>query len=257
MTKKKIILLFFVVFSFFAVSLILNSNLFVIKQIVVNMKQLGCTDNDQIKNTSGFLGQNFFFLNNDKAINKIKEKFICVKDINVSRLFPSSVKMEVIFRDPAAILISLKNKEATSSLLLNNIATPSADQIKDLYVSDSEGITFSKDINGLNIPKVYLYDLNISMGKMENDLVQNSLKILDKIKTLGIKTKDSLIKDVFLIINPFIGEPKIIFSLNGKNDIQIASLQLILIEAKINEETLGFIDLRFDKPVVQFAPKKN
>lgn len=226
----------------------LNLKLFTIKQIEVQKNNLGCVNEDQLKVSSGLLGKNFFSLDKEKLVESLKEQFICVKNIKISRLFPSGVKIEVSPREPAVILLALKN-EATNSALLDNIATPSADQIKDSFIADNEGVTFSKEISGLDIPKIYFSEL-------EKYLVQNSIKILDKIKTLGVKVRQSLIKDVFLVINPFDNEPKIIFRLDKKIDIQIASLQLILTEAKINKEIIEFIDLRFDKPVVRFAPKK-
>jgi len=56
----------------------------------------------------------------------------------------------------------------------------------------------------------------------------------------------------FLVLSP----RKIAFSL--KRDIlkQLVSLQLILQKAKIDESMIETVDLRFDKPVVKFLPKK-
>ncbi len=94
------------------------------------------------------------------------------------------------------------------------------------------------------------------IDKSEGSFLNNALKILDKIKTFGVTTKKSWVSGEFFIINPDIMDPKIIFRLDSQIDIQLASLQLILTEAKIDLKELTFIDLRFDKPIVRFAPKK-
>ena len=62
--------------------------------------------------------------------------------------------------------------------------------------------------------------------------------------------------DNYLIVFPQVDNPKVFFRLDNEIDLQLASLQLILEKAKIDERILEFIDLRFDKPIVRFAPKK-
>lgn len=244
-------------FLIFLVVFVLKDKLFIVGQIEVTANQVGCTSSDQIKNSSSLLGQSFFALDERKITKSLLEKFICIKSINLSKTLPDKIDLKVTGRDPAAILISLKSKSASASSLIENTATPSAQDVADAFVVDGEGVIFAKDTEKLNIPKVYLYDLSLSLGKkLKGDFISNVLKILDKVKTFGETIKESWVSDDIFLINSDTHSLKIVFRLDDKTEIQLASLQLILTEAKINLKQLEFIDLRFDKPIVKFAPKK-
>lgn len=222
--------------------ILLKSDLFTIRQAEIETSNLGCADKDQIKNIAPIQGQNFFALDEKKLAKDLSEKFICIKDVNLLKTLPNKVKIEVRGRDPAVILASLDQP----------FSTPSADEKLAGYLADNDGVVFAKNTGDLTSPTVYHANLDISLGK-KLEVLGQILKILDKIKILGIETPDNLINDDDFWVNPYT-TPKIIFRLNDKIDIQLASLQLILDKAKIDSEKLEFIDLRFDKPVVQFAP---
>lgn len=233
-------------------ALVIRSNILTIKSVDIQTQNVSCTDSSQIKNLSKLLGQNFFLVSSDPIQENLKKKFICIKNINLSKSFPNKVKLEVFGREPVALLLNLK--EATVSALVENIATPSAEQAADRYLIDTEGMVFSKDLDSQTLPEIYLLKPNLSLGPAD-DSILIVLKILEKVKTFGLNVGDSLILNNFLVIFPEISQPKIIFRLDNL-DSQIASLQLILKIAKIDASQLEFIDLRFDKPIVRIAPKK-
>ena len=83
-------------------------------------------------------------------------------------------------------------------------------------------------------------------------MINNIIKIFDKTKSLGIEIKQAWLRENILVTETI---PKMIFKLDNV-DSQLASLQLILSEAKIESKELEIIDLRFDKPVIKFAPEK-
>lgn len=232
---------------FFGLFLIIILSLFVfrtdflkIKSINVTLDKVSCVDPDQIKNASALLGQNILFLNLGKVKENIKHKFICVKDLASIRHFPNSVDLSVRGRIPVAIL---KIREATASGALEDIATPSA-KLTDAFLVDSEGIIFAKDLGQGDIPAIFVPE------KPEN-IATSNLKILEKIQEFGLDPREAVISANFLVI---FSQPKIMFRTDSKVDIQLASLQLILEKAKIDEVRLEFVDLRFDKPIVRFAP---
>lgn len=234
---------------FFGLILMVTLSLFVIrsdflkiKSINVNLDKVFCVDSGQIKNASALLGQNILFLNSGKAKENIKNKFICVRDIITSRSFPNKVNLSVRGRIPVAIL---KISEATVSGTLEDVATPSA-ETPNAFLVDSEGAIFSEDLGQSNIPTIFAPE------KPEN-IAKSNLKILEEIKKLGLDPKQAVIFRNYLVI---FSMPKIIFRTDSKVDIQLASLQLILQKAKIDDVRLEFVDLRFDKPTARFAPKK-
>src|SRR3989338_1095891 len=159
---------------------------------------------------------------------------------------------EIIARKPVAMLIGLQNI-ATTSAFLEEVSTPSAQDASNYFLIDHEGVIFSKALEKLDIPNIFFADKDILVGEKAEGDFENALKVLSKVKEFGVDTQTSQILNSFLIIFSL---PKIIFRLDADINTQIASLQLILKTAKIDQVKLEFIDLRFDKPIVKFAPQK-
>ncbi len=273
-SKTKFILLSLALVIILVTAILVRFNVFAISSIEISLENVGCADLEQIKNSSKLIRQNFLLLNSLKIENNLKNNFLCIRQVQVSRIFPNKVRLSVLGRQPALILTILADEasgsantlekfsevqasasgEASSSAGMELFMDPNNPSNKD-FVVDTEGVVYSNNIEQIYAPRVYAKGENLALGeKIEKNLINDTLKILEKIKSLSldimeveIYSKDSL------LINSM---PKIIFLLNDKVDKQIASLQLIYNKAKIDGKTLEFIDLRFDKPVVKFAPKK-
>ncbi len=266
----------FKVLFFLFILLILGLGFFIyrigllnIKSVNVNLHQVDCASKQQIMDQAGLIGQNFFLLNKSAVANNLKTKFLCVGMVEISRNFPSTVILNISGRTAAAILTKVGEKGATASANLVDQfsqaeATDSAEasgsaQVNDLsgpsFLVDVDGVIYSNKIEQIVAPRVYISDISLSLGQtLSGSLIISTLKILSAVKNLGIDPKESQIysKSILLISST----PKMIFLLDDKINEQIASLQLIYGQAKIDHKTLEFIDLRFDKPVVKFAPKK-
>lgn len=237
---------------------LIRSNIFTIKTVDVRLEKIACGDSNQIKDSSKALGQNFFLINSAKIESDLKKNYLCIKAVKISRYFPNKIKLQVFGREPYVILVVLKTEEATSSATLNQFIEASGSAIISFeqgeienFVIDGEGIIYSQNIDQINIPKIYFPD-DI---KVESDLLKDVLKILERVKTFDLDTKEvKIYQRSILLVNAM---PRVIFKLDANIDTQLASLQLILAQAKIDEANLEFIDLRFDKPIVRLAPKKN
>lgn len=248
----KILIAGFLIFLLFFF-LFFKSGLFNVSYVEIITHNPVCVSQNQI-DSSQILGRNFFLIDTKKFEKSIKEKFICVKEITISPVLPNKIKVKIFGREGRAKLIAQRS-EASSSSELENIATPSADWSSDGYLMDAEGIIFSKDNSGLNLPNIFISGQSLFEGKkLIDNNAQNSLKILEKLNLFGLDVKFTLILDNNFIV---FSRPKIIFKLDDKVDTQIASLQLIMQKAKIDASQLEFIDLRFDKPAIKIAPKKN
>lgn len=234
--------------SFF---LIFFSNFLKVNAVWVKMDNISCADEGNLKETSQILGKNILLIATSKIEKQLKEKYLCIKSVKFNKRLPREVEMEVSARVPVAQVLVIKETEASPSAILDTFSTsssPSAIPVDKSFLVDSEGVIFSKDAQNLNYPKVYVEE--------EITSVKEVLKIIEKLKIFGMEIKESrVVGQKTLLINPQTSEPKIIFALDNL-DIQLASLQLILKKAKIDEVTIEFIDLRFDKPIVRFAPKK-
>ncbi|MDO8658337.1 MAG: hypothetical protein Q7K55_06350, partial [Candidatus Levybacteria bacterium] len=124
--RNKILLLAGIILVITALFVLTKSNLFVIKKIDITANNAFCTDNNQLRNALGVLGQNSLFANFNNVEKNIKTKFVCIKKIDLSLFFPDGARVRVIGRQSVASLASLKTSEATTSSFLETIATPSA-----------------------------------------------------------------------------------------------------------------------------------
>ncbi|OGE64503.1 hypothetical protein A3J13_02670 [Candidatus Daviesbacteria bacterium RIFCSPLOWO2_02_FULL_36_8] len=267
-----ILIIFFILLSFFG--LIVKSNIFTIKSINIELRKTDCATGEQIQNSSNLLGQTIFFINPSKTESILRKKFICIKNIDIKRKFTDKINLSVFGREPSAILVLLKNSEATPTGELEDFSnksktessssaesSPSANfnfsinPTSDNFVVDDEGMIYSSNIENLNVPMIYINGININVGqKISGGVIENLLKIFEKMKIFGIVVKNAkMYSEELFLIN---AEPRIIFKMDKNIDIQIASLQLILNKAKIDNESIEFIDLRFDKPIIRIAPKK-
>ncbi|MBI2018985.1 hypothetical protein HYS96_04780 [Candidatus Daviesbacteria bacterium] len=250
---KKIFIFALFILILLAIYFFFNSSLFKIKNISLKTESLDCLgNNEEIKKDSEIVSQNTIFFNSKNVEKKLKNKFYCIKTIIFAKKFPNGMELTIIGRKAEAKLIPLPIYEATASSNLENIATPSA---TDIFLVDGEGKVFSKGDLAGDLPIILIYKGSLNLGENLGVYIINALKILNKIGPFGIDSKLSKIATGEFLVTGTV--PKIIFKLTEQIDIQLASLQLILEQAKIDQSRLEFIDLRFDKPVVRFAPKKN
>lgn len=227
-----------------------KSNFLNIKKIDVQTKDISCTNADQIKASTGIVGQNFFLISPSEIENNLMKKFVCIKSVITSKTFPDKVNLQTANREALAVFASLKDKEASFS------ATLSAELVKDYFWIDAEGVVFGRGESNPGILTIYLFNQELSIGQKLTGVISDIPMVLDKIKTLGIQIDTARINQDSFIITSANSVSEMLFRLNNNVNVQLASLQLILDKAKIDLNELEFIDLRFDKPVVRFAPKK-
>ena len=85
-----LIVLILIVILVFVLS---RSGLFTIKKIDLIAKDVPCVDENELKNSSDLLGQKLYLVNFEKIAKNLKDKFICIRDINFAYIFPDKVKM--------------------------------------------------------------------------------------------------------------------------------------------------------------------
>lgn len=253
----KLFVIFFILLVFASILTIVEVKLFSVKKIDVKSGRLDCVNENQLKDSSQVLQKNFFLLDVSRTEDNLKKKFFCIKSVVISKSLPDKIKITVSGRQGFAAMVSLKDKPASISSLIENTSTSSAGQVQGSYLVDDEGVVFSKQAGDLDLQKIYVYNSVISLGKKLETTVLNSLKILNRIKDFGMVVKQGWIIDELFLVDSGDSGPKVVFHSSDNIDVQLASLQLILAEAKIDLKKLEFIDLRFDKPIVRFAPKKN
>lgn len=263
-----VILVLLVLSIFFLITFSGISN---IKNIEIKLSQVNCATESQIRNQSDVLGQNILFVKKTQVEKNLTEKFICLKNVSLVKNSFDKVTLEVTGRVPTALVSLIKIEDQNLSPNMINISTSSAEaSISAIWnlppaeglMVDDQGVVFSKG-DGLNLPRLLFWNeemsklspLEIKIGKkIDQSIINKSVQILEKIKTLGIYSSEARIYSLkTLLINT---NPKLIFSLEREIDLQLAALQLIKSKAKIGDEEIEMIDLRFDKPIIRYTPKK-
>lgn len=244
-----ILLAFFVIL---AGLFLIISNLFSIKKISVDKQKAFCVDDEEIINKSNLVGRNLLFTSLAEVEN-LKKQYSCIKRVDFKKSYPSSVNLVLEGREPFAEIITLE-KEATNSAQVLIEATASANISDYGFIVDEEGIVFDKRTD-LGLRKIYIPGIKIAVGgDVSTYKIIEIKKIIEEINKFGVNAE----RIIFLgKVNLFFdSQPNIFLNLENELSFQLASLQLILNEAKMNENVIEFIDLRFDKPIVKFRPKK-
>ena len=236
------LILFVIIFGIY------YSPIFKIKSIGFSGEEPNCTTKEEVGKISGILGENILFLDKLKTEKKIKDKFLCIRSVNFHKSIPDSLKLD------------LKNRRASLTLIpaVPNDSTESARPVQtgQGLLIDDEGIVFTLDEAKSSQPAVFILGEELSVGKkLDQELIKKTVQVLEKIKSLGVNSDDPKIySKAYLSLGQ---RPQMIILLNDKIDRQLASLQLILDQAKMDTKEVEFLDLRFDKPIVRYAPKKN
>lgn len=260
MKLKKIVLILCTII--FLPVLIWKLNVFSITKIDTK-SNAECVSEQDLAQELGSLSINWLDLNSTRIKDKLTTKFLCIKDVNISYNFPRGIKIEVFGRKFLTKVVSFDQTSAFS----NFESSPSSEAAlidwsfpaissDDAFVADNSGFIFIKKPSNFPLPTFFLAE-NLSLGKQLDFKIFTTLDLVfSKCLQMGIFMDPLNFKAKkygnILLLDSF---PKVALSLERDILKQLASLQLILQKAKIDEKTVVIIDLRFDKPVVEYLPK--
>lgn len=261
------IIFFFAILSAILASVVLKYDFLTIKKIAINPDNLSCVNEQEIKKQVNISKQNFFFINEKKIEENLKEKFLCIKNIEFKKSFPDKIELSLSEREPAALIIKipdgmqqgLKSLDATSSSVVAELSIskflPEASESTKFLV-DSSGFIFRETAQEISrVPTLYLVYEDIGLGKnLTGDVIQKNVLLLDSLNTSQIVVEKVVIFGEKILVE---GKPKLVFSKNYALDRQLTSLQLILKKAKMESKVINYIDLRFNKPTVIYSSKNN
>jgi len=231
---------------------------FNIAGIDVEIKNAQCVNEQNIKSDLNLLGKNILFFDEYEASRKLTVKYPCIKNIDFKRQLSKEIKVFISGRNPflsvapltKSPLSSLDNLEATpsSSTAFLDWSLPS--QEREQLTVDETGVVFDCGDNS-DLPLIFLPDENLKIGqKLDDSLFIKISEIVTKLTQFQIQNFHAKVENHDLVIQT---SPQLVFALDKDALKQLASLQLILAKAKMNETMIKSIDLRFDKPVVVYA----
>ncbi len=222
--KRKIVLgvVFVSIFAFTIGSIYVLLQLFKIKNIVVS------GDPAKVEvNAKQFVG-NMIFFQSDAVIKMIKDGNPLIQTIEIKKHFPSTLELIVYKRQPIARL-------QTSTAIVG---------------IDAEGVV--TDMLGVNTLPVISIDVPlVRMGQIiKDDAVKQSVLIIKGVSSLLHVKKIERYETLSLRV--ICQESNIFFPQKGDIRPILDTLQTLILGFRIKGTMPKTIDLRFDKPVVQF-----
>jgi cell division septal protein FtsQ len=179
-------------------------------------------------------GQNIFTVDTAKLKNKIKDRLMYVKNLEVKKQYPNKITIKINERQPQAAL------SQNNSLW---------------YYVDESGFVFSQSYEAQDLPKINYknYNLNLFLGQqISNDTVLKTIEIASLLKNNFVPFKEIKLNSQSEIIVELDSELQAFMSSNREVQIQVESLQFILRLSKIEGRLPASIDLRYAKPVVKY-----
>jgi hypothetical protein len=163
---------------------------------------------------------------------------------------PNKLVFELERRKEVAVLgfeLKLEDKETTSS------GKPIFETTKDFFLVDEEGVVVKKENNNL-LPLILLSEeLNLNIGqKVPKKEIVEAIKFLTNLRLNLLEPKVAKITSPYSLSVWLEDGKEALFSLKKEIQVQVDSLQFILSRSKIEGRKIKKIDLRFDKPVVNY-----
>lgn len=274
--KKKTNLLKILVGIVFIVALIfvfflISPNIFSIKKINISLEKAGCVSENEIRKEVNLINKNILFFDRNLIKNNLVKEHSCIKSVGFQIEQLNTLKIFVLGREAALAFVKSPLSDASISAVINDLqvskdATTSAtatysgiltplEKPKEYFLSDNEGFIFSLVARLPSLSVVEYWDDSLQIGSSINSpIFKKLLAIINKLKEFEVAVSGVKVYPTNVVL--VLASPPILFSLDGDVENQLAALQLILQKAKIDDENMFFIDLRFDKPIVKFIPKK-
>ena len=178
--------------------------------------------NEEIeKEFIGFLGQNFFLMNPRSKVREVKASYPNWEKVKVKKIPFNKILVEITTRQPVACLLV-----GESFFLLSKEAAI----IKEVDVNPG-------------LPE-------IEAEKFDIEVIRKTLEVIFLMEEYSFSFERIKIKSEKELVL-YLPEIEVLLS-TEKAAEKIASLQIIVSRAKINEQLPTKIDLRFKKPVVTF-----
>jgi len=189
-----------------------------------------CLPQDNLLQDLEVFHKNIFFLNTEQLVEKIKLKYPCVRESKIRKVLPSKVEISLELDEPVA-KIGSKNLVITSE----GLVIGAKEEDKNLPLLDFEKANDTE--NGQRVSdEVVLFALKVTHALLKTDYSVQSVRVIDS-NTIAAYARNDLLA---------------IFSKNKNEFLQVDSLQQVLARTKIDESKISKIDLRFDKPVIEY-----
>jgi len=189
-----------------------------------------------LANKNELINKNLIFINQDEIAKKIIQENSLLKTVVIDKVWPATLKVNVYFYEPIAALIVSQgffNLSADGRIL---------SKIKD---------------NRSSLPIINYYQKLNSNSFQTGDWIdykdiQQTLFFIDKLGQINLMPLTIDISGQDMLVFNLNGDKKIVFSNQKEKELQDYQLELIIRQFKIEGKEFKKIDLRFNKPVIEF-----
>jgi len=248
--KRVLKILFLFLFLGGVLYIVFKSGFLNVKKITCRLEGDFCPPEIWNELTSLTFGRNLIFLKEKEISKKILDGHHIVKNLKIKKVLPNKLVFELEKRKEVAVLgfeLNLEEKEATRS------GKPIFETTKDFYLVDEDGVVVNKENDPL-LPLILLperLDLNIGQQIPRPEIIE-AIEFLTTLRLNLLEPKVAKITSPYFLVVWLESGEEVIFSLRKEIQVQVDSLQFILSRSKIEGKGIKKIDLRFDKPVVNY-----
>lgn len=219
---------FFLIFFVATVFFLLKSPALSVKKIIVTTDYDFSANQEIARALESVKRENIFLFKEEKLAEEIKAQDIKIGNVEVKKEWLDKITVKIKKREAVALI-------------------PFQDSF---FLVDREGLIFSQEKENLVLPVLLLSLQNLTVGsriegKEKNVfLILNALSGQEKIQSVKVEGKESVLQ---------LAENRVVLLfLDGETESKIKALQVILNRFKIEGKSFKKIDLRFEKPVVEF-----
>lgn len=221
---------------FLAKIYVCNNDSFLVKNVTINNVKGYTFENDDQRIRENYIGRNIFTINLKQAEIFIKNEFPHFKQVIVRRVFPDTVEIDIVAREPVAVI------DTTSAIII-----------------DAEGFVVDVDKKIEGITRIEGINFFFSVPKkgttINNRNLEKALTILKGIKEIlpGIK-EDIDYLDVSDRRNILLSVKGVEIKMGESGFLRkLKKLQEIIQDPEMDISDMNYIDLRFEDAVI--SPK--
>lgn len=235
LTKFLIRIKFFIFFLLLC-SLSFAAVFFVYQFFLIKNIQIVSDKKFSLSNKKELINKSLIFSNRDEISKKIVKDNYLIKIATVEKIWPSSLKISVSFYEPCI------------SLVVNN----------GFFELSCDGRILKKTNDVSQYLPVINYYQKLNSGSFQTgdwidyEDIKRALFFVQKLKEINLTALTIDIKGQDMLVFNLIEGKQIIFSNSKDNNTQNYQLELIIKQFKIEGKEFKKIDLRFDKPIIQF-----
>ena len=203
------------------------SDVFKIKTIQV--AQESCITREQVESTLSLTGKNTILINTEKLTRQLKDKYSCLENIQIKKIYPSTISIQTRSTQPVAKIDETDYLVTEGGLVIEKTQDT---QLPKIYIPQGTEIKLNQKITSDKI----LFGLTLAREVAKTDFTPASVRFLEEGDVAVYSTQEAIA----------------LFSTTKSAAGQVDSLQSVLAKAKIDAAKIEKIDLRFDKPTIVY-----